>query len=86
MANARKANVLYVDTDNYNPTDHLVIKSIKYIGNTSGTANIKHKDDSGQILWEESGATNTFNECRIVCPQGIYVNLTNSAKVIIYLE
>lgn len=88
LANSRANNVIFVDTDNSTFAGPLAIKSIKYIGAASGTANIKETDDSGDILWVESGASNVYNPdlCIRVGAEGIYVNLTNSASLYLYLS
>ena len=87
MSNAQNENVIRVDTDNYALTSPVNICAIKYIGAANGTANIKaDASDSAQILWEESGSANTFNQVEIRARGGIYVNLTNSAVIYIYLE
>jgi hypothetical protein len=86
MANANKANVIFVDTTGTAITGLTSIASIKYIGNASGTATIKNANSGGATLWEESGASNVFNQVEIDAPQGLYVTLTNGAKVYIYLE
>ena len=88
MSNAMTNNVIRVDTTGYTNTNRLRICGVKYIGNTSGTASIKaDASSSGQILWEESGANNVWNpELEINAAGGIYVTLTNSAVIYIYLE
>jgi hypothetical protein len=87
MANTREGNVIFVDTDDSTFSGPLYIESVKYIGNTSGTANIKDTNDSGDVFWEESGANNTYNQgLNIRAVGGIFVNVTNSAKVYIYLK
>ena len=86
MANAKEGNVWYIDTDNTVIPGPVEIESIKYIGNTSGTANLKSENDSGSIMWQEAGANNIMDAgvC-IRTNKDIHVNLTNSAAVYIYL-
>lgn len=87
MANAREGNVIYVDTDNTTIAGPLKIESIKYIGNTSGTANLKSEDDSGDLLWEEEGTANILDAGLCIrTNKDVYVNLTNGAVIYIYLE
>jgi hypothetical protein len=87
MANARTGNVIFVDADNTAVTEALSIKSIKYIGAASGTATIKLGGTSGSVIWEESGSANVWNpNVEIYAREGIYVDLTNSAKIYIYLK
>jgi hypothetical protein len=85
MANYRSANVIFIDTSAAF-TDYKKIVGVKYIGNASGTASIKSNgSSSGDILWEESGASNVFNQVEIRDSRGVYVTVTNSAKVYLYL-
>jgi hypothetical protein len=87
MANSAEQNVLFCDTDDTTYAGIRKIRSIKYIGNTNGTAVIKFQSSSGDVLWQESGASNVYNpDLCIVAPQGIHVAITNGAKVYIYLE
>jgi hypothetical protein len=86
MANAKGANVQFVDTNDTTLTGPQVIVGIKYIGNTSGTATIKQDTSGGAALWEESGSANTFNQVYIKTSGSIHVALTNSAKVYIYYK
>jgi hypothetical protein len=85
MANTRAGNVILVDTS-ATFSDIRSVKSIKYIGNTNGTATLKKTDTNGNALWQESGTANIHdaNVC-IKCPTGIRVEVTNSAKVYLYL-
>lgn len=84
MANHKEGNVIYVDT-NAAFTEVRKIKAIKYIGNTSGTANIRgNASASGDLLWEEEGTANILDEITIESHGGIYVTLTNGAVVYIY--
>jgi hypothetical protein len=84
MANGRGANVYYVDTDNTTIAGPIHITAIKYVGASSGTANIKADSDSGTILWSEASDTNTFNQVNIRTNTSLYVNLANNAVIIIY--
>jgi hypothetical protein len=85
MANVRKENVLRIDTS-AQIDENLNIKSIKYIGNTSGTATIQDSNSSGTVIWQESGANNVYNpNVDIRVRTGCYVAVTNSAVVLLYL-
>lgn len=86
MANARAGTVIYCDTTDTTYTGPLKIKGIKYIGNTSGTAELKQGSSSGATLWRESGSSNVFNEVEMFIKDGLNVTLTNSAVIYIYLE
>ncbi len=85
MANARRGNVIRVDTS----ADFLDVRdivAIKYIGNTSGTGKVHAGSSSGTILWEESGTANVHNQVCIYDNGGIHVAVTNSAVVYIYTK
>lgn len=88
MANGKTYNVVFVDTTGYTHSGPAIIESVKYIGNTSGTASLTAGiSGSGQVLWKESGASNqAAEEVCIVCADGFHVAVTNSAQVIIYLK
>lgn len=87
MANAKTENVIFCDTSTTTYSGPQKIKSIKYIGNASGTATIKNGSTAGDVIWEESGASNVWNpDVGLRAMNGIYVTLTNSAKLYIYLE
>lgn len=82
MANTRTGNVIYVDTTA--SFEKAIIRAVKYIGNASGTAVISN---NSKTIWQESGTNNlSVDEICAVCDSGYTVTLTNSAKVIIYLE
>lgn len=85
MANYRRGNVIFVDTTNSFFTDARNVKAVKYIGNTSGTANIKCAS-SGSILWQADGTADIFEEVCIRNSSGIEVEVTNSATVFVYLK
>lgn len=86
MANVRARNVIIVDTS-AQFTENLTILAIKYIGAASGTASVKEETTSGAVLWEESGTSNVHNlSVPIWAPKGIYVTVTNSAKLYIYCK
>lgn len=86
MANTRAGNVIRVDTSAAF-TDVRNVRSIKYIGASSGTASIKKTDSSGNVMWSATGTTDQVdNDLCIRCPTGIYVTVTNSAVVLLYLE
>lgn len=86
MANSRAANVIRVDTtaDFEGPIN---ISAIKYIGAESGSAVIEaNGSDSDLKLWEESGASNTFNQVCIRDARGVRVEVSNNAVVYLYLK
>lgn len=87
MANSKTGNVIYVDTTGYTVSQAVTIESVKYIGNTSGTAAITSgTTGSGSPIWQESGTNNlTVEEICARCDSGFHVEVTNSAKVYIYL-
>ena len=85
MANVKTANVIMVDTS-AQFDGKFKICSVKYIGNTSGSASIKADSTSGSVVWEESGTANVFNSECCMYLDGMYVTVANSAKVYIYLE
>lgn len=87
MANAATGNVVFVDTTAYTDSRTLTIGSVKYIGNTNGTAVITAGTaGTGQVIWQESGAVNLGADDISARIDGFHVALTNGAKVIIYLE
>ena len=90
MANTFDGNVWRVDTNTNFPVA-LKICGIKYIGASSGTAIISAAvaatDGTGDKLWQEAGTPNLpTDSVDIYAKDGIYVTLTNSALVYIYLE
>lgn len=85
MANARALNVIIVDTSATFAINSQV-EAIKYIGFTDGTAAIKEQNDSGTQLWEASGTTTFVDQVCIKSPKGLRVNVTNGAKVYLYLK
>lgn len=87
MANTKTGNVIFVDTTGYTCSTSEIIESVKYIGNTSGTAIITSgTGGSGSTVWKESGATNqAAEEICARCDSGFHVAVTNSAQVLIYL-
>lgn len=87
MANTFKANVIRVDTTAAF-TNALSIETIKYIGSSSGSASIKAAASaSGSNLWEQAGSANwTDSNVHIKDTQGVYVTVTNSAVVYLYLK
>ena len=84
MANTRGGNVIVVDTSAAF-VDAKSIKAIKYVGSASGTASLKVDGTSGNVVWEEAGESNVFNEVNLSNSGGFYVTVTNSAKVYLYL-
>ncbi len=85
MANARAANVLIVDTSAQFDGQHRVC-GVKYIGNTNGTASIKADSSAGVVVYEADGTADIFEDIRAALNHGMYVTITNGAKLYIYLE
>lgn len=86
MANTRKANVIRVDTSAAF-TDVRRILGIKYVGATSGTAKVRADAlNTGEILWEHDGDVLAFEDVCIKETQGVYIEVTNSAVVYLYLK
>lgn len=86
MANVYDVGVHFVDTDDTTISGKVYISAIKYIGNASGTVVIKSGSSSGDTIWQESGASNVFNQVCISAKDGIHIAITNGAKVFIYLK
>lgn len=86
MANYKSANVIVVDTSAAF-SEVLNVKSVKYIGNTGGSASIKgNADSSGPVLWECDGDADAVNEVCIRDNKGLYVSVASGAKVYLYLK
>jgi len=85
MANTQSGSVIFVDTTAYTGVGKAYICAIKYIGASSGTATIKDGGANGNVVWEELGASNIFNQVEMTITD-LYVTLANSAKVYIYLR
>lgn len=87
MANTRAANVIMVDTTGFTLDQTVIIGSVKYIGNTSGTAVITvGTSGSGSMVYENSGASTQPADEICAKVDGLHVAITNGAKVYIYLE
>jgi hypothetical protein len=87
MANSYADNVIFVDTTNADYDMQAKICGIKYIGASSGTAEILSGTGAGGAsLWEQDGNSNIFEEVDIRADNGFRVNVTNSATVYIYLK
>lgn len=85
MANATSGNVIYVDTTAAF-TQVGIICAVKYIGASSGTAAIT-STTGAVVLWQDGGTNNLPAETvEIKVDSGFTVTVTNSAKLIIYLE
>lgn len=86
MANARRANVIRVDTSAAF-TDVRRVQGIKYVGASTGTAKVRANSVSnGTVLWEHAGDVKVFDEACIKEVEGIYVEVTNNAVVYLYLK
>lgn len=85
MANANKANVLIVDTSAQFDGQQRIC-GVKYIGNTNGTASIKADTTSGTVVYEVDGTADIFEDIKMYLKDGMYVTITNGAKLYIYLE
>jgi hypothetical protein len=88
MANTKAGNVYFFDTTAGTIPGPAKIGSVKYIGNTSGTAAITAgTGGSGNPVWQESGTSNqAAEEICAFSSDGFYIALTNSAKIYVYLE
>lgn len=86
MANHQAENVIFVDTTGASFEGPKYIEKIKYLGASSGTAKIQEESASGKSLWEGDGTTDSVEEICINAKKGIYVTVTNGAKVYIYLK
>jgi len=66
----------------------IFIQAIKYIGASNGTALITAGTASGGVsLWEQAGTANwSDSEISIKNGRGVYITITNAAKVYIYLK
>jgi hypothetical protein len=86
MSNTRAGNVIRVDTSAA-LTDVRNVRTVKYLGASSGTASIKKTDTNGAILWSASGSSDQVDQdLYIRCNTGIYVTVASSAVVLLYLE
>lgn len=87
MANARAGSVIRVDTDGYPIPAGVLITAIRYVGASTGAANITEAD-SGMKVWEDNGASNSHSaDIDMRLPKGGTVNITAGTPVIyIYLE
>lgn len=89
MSNARKENVIRIDTSAAFASEQMTIHSIKYIAGTTGTsASIKSDgSSSGMIMWETASTSDVLDhDLNINARQGIYVTVSNSAVVYLYLR
>lgn len=85
MANTREGNVIRIDTSAAF-ADVKRVCGIKYVGAASGTAEVRGDAlVGGDLLWQHSGNVLAFEEVEITSPGGIYVTVTNSAVVYIYV-
>lgn len=85
MANVQEGNVIRVDTSAAFPGVKRV-RAIKYVGAASGTAAIRGDAVvGGDLLWEHTGNVLAFEEPEFTAPGGIYVAVTNSAVVYLYV-
>lgn len=86
MANTRAGNVVRIDTT-ADLTDIRSICGIKYIGNTNGTARVEKyvAAGNGNLLWEQDGTSDLFEDVQIRSNVGIRVEITNGAVVYLYL-
>jgi hypothetical protein len=87
MANSRAKNVYLVDTDATTLSQNLTICGIKYIGAAASSVTIKDESSAGAVLWEENATTNVWNpDLDIKSSKGIYIAITGTAKVYLYVE
>lgn len=88
MANTYSSNVRKIDTSGA-ITGPLAIRSIKYIGSSSGSASVKASPatTAGLLVWQQSGSANwSDHDLNILASDGIYVTVGNSAIVYLYLK
>ena len=87
MAGSNNSNVVYC-TATLAVIGPVFVRSIKYIGSSSGTATVTSGTASGGVsLWAQSGSANwSDHDMNIVNGKGVYVTLSNSAKVYLYLK
>jgi len=85
MANHRVGNVIFVDTS-ADFAGVLHVKALKYIGITSGTATIKKTNTSGNVMWQASGTADSQEDVSLRSFNGLRVEVTNGAKVYVYLD
>lgn len=87
MANTYANNVIFVDTTNADYDMQAKICAVKYVGSSSGTAEILSGTGAGGAkLWEQDGTSDAFEEASIRADNGFRVNVTNGATVYIYLK
>ena len=86
MANYSSANVIFVDTTAFTYAGSVRICGIKYVGASTSSLTIRgNASSTGPILWTDPGTTTKFEQIEIVDNKGIYVELTGTASVFIYL-
>lgn len=87
MANSYTDNVIFVDTSPFTLDAQVTIQSLKYRGNTNGTAVVRGGTASdAPVYYENDGADDdNFDTC-IRSKQGIRVEVTNGATIYLYLK
>lgn len=87
MANTQAGNVIRVDTSAAF-TETRRIRAVRYIGASTSSGTIKGGGtSSGNLLWEETASTNVYTpDVEIYDADGVYVTITGTAVVYLYLE
>ncbi len=86
MANYREASVVFCDTTGMTVLEGKEVCGVKYIGNTNGTATIKHGGSGGDVIYEAAGTASIFEDVHFTSNDGIYIEVTNGAKLYVYLK
>ena len=87
MANYQSANVIFVDTSAAFPNAKRIC-GVRYVGAAASSASIKaDANSSGAVLWTDTATTSAwYPELEIRDNNGVYVTITGTASVYIYLE
>lgn len=86
MANTYSGNVIFCDTSAAFPQATRIC-GIKYLGAATSSATVRGEASAtGTILWSDDNTTDLFEQVEIRDSKGIYVALTGTATVFIYLK
>lgn len=87
MANYQSANVIHVDTDNYQYSGPITITGVKFIAGTSSSITIRGNAASdGPILYYVDGSADIFEDVQIRDSKGIWVDVVADGQAYIYLQ
>lgn len=87
MANTYTANVIYCDTNASIFPQAKSICGVKYIGASTSSVTLRgNASATGATLYYENASTNIMDPVEIRDNAGIYVGITGTAAVYIYLE